>query len=208
MSQEEALIPVGIINKPKQTQIVKKSSDDFICSEVTRVDDIEYNPREVAEKLKTQTPVQYLETRPGPGGQELTYISTEGAIKLANEVFGYNKWCSEVRKVEQVFIENSNGTWTACYSAVMRVTLIDGAYHEDEGTDSKSDRDKGKAIENARKGAISDSLKRALRHFGDMTGNSIYNKKYADKMKGEVKKRKQEELQQEKNKKFNQQVQK
>lgn len=71
----------------------------------------------------------------------------------------------------------------------MRITLRDGTYHEDVGYGS-IDNAKGKAMafEKAKKEGTTDGLKRALRNFGNLLGNCIYDKDYVKqivKMKAE-----------------------
>lgn len=47
---------------------------------------------------------EYLSHRQGGGGNKLTYIEGWRIINLANEVFGFNGWSSEVRKLEVDFV--------------------------------------------------------------------------------------------------------
>ena len=42
-----------------------------------------------------------------------------------------------------------------------------------------NEKDRGKGIENARKEAISDGIKRALRHFGHALGLGVYDKRHS-----------------------------
>jgi DNA repair and recombination protein RAD52 len=65
----------------------------------------------------------------------------------------------------------------------VRVTLRDGTYHEDLGY-GHIDNSKGKAaaFEKAKKEGTTDALKRALRHFGNVLGNCIYDKTYLAKV--------------------------
>ena len=64
-------------------------------------------------------------------------------------------------------------------STFVRVQLKDGTYHEDVGYGvSEGMRSKALSIEKARKEAVTDGLKRALRGFGNLLGNCISNKEY------------------------------
>lgn len=64
-------------------------------------------------------------------------------------------------------------------SSFVRVQLKDGAYHEDVGYGvSEGMRSKALSIEKARKEAVTDGLKRALRAFGNVMGNCISDKQY------------------------------
>ena len=57
--------------------------------------------------------------------------------------------------------------------------LKDGTHHEDVGFGQSAGlRDLGASIEKAKKEAVTDAYKRALRVFGNSLGNSIYDKKH------------------------------
>ncbi len=57
--------------------------------------------------------------------------------------------------------------------------LKDGAFHEDVGYGvSEGMRSKALSIEKARKEAVTDGLKRALKSFGNALGNCINDKEY------------------------------
>lgn len=66
---------------------------------------------------------------------------------------------------------------------VVRVTLKDGTHHEDIGY-GQVDNAKGKAaaFEKAKKEGTTDALKRALRNFGNLLGNCVYDKAYLAKV--------------------------
>lgn len=122
----------------------------------------------------------HLSTRPGPGGRKLTYIESCKAIELANAAFGFNGWsCHIMSSTEELRTQAKDLRWTVGYSSVVRITLKDGASHEDVGF-GQSDRQKCvcTAIEHARKASISDARKRALRLFGEYLGNSCYDQSH------------------------------
>ena len=48
--------------------------------------------------------------------------------------------------------------------------------HEDIGYGTSKDNDQGQAIERAKKAAVTDARKRALRCFGEFLGNSLKHK--------------------------------
>ena len=77
-----------------------------------------------------------------------------------------------------------NGKWQCCYSAVVRVELADGAYHEDVGCGIGDAKQKGAAVEKAKKESVTDATKRALRLFGPALGNSVYDKDHMKSLKG------------------------
>ena len=64
-------------------------------------------------------------------------------------------------------------------SIIVRVTLRDGTYHEDVGYGHiENAKGKAAAFEKAKKEAATDALKRALRTFGNVLGNCLYDKDY------------------------------
>mmetsp|Transcript_8727 Transcript_8727/g.12046 ORF Transcript_8727/g.12046 Transcript_8727/m.12046 type:complete len:267 (-) Transcript_8727:794-1594(-) len=127
-----------------------------------------------------------LSYRAGPGGQKLAYIETWKAIEMANEIFGYNGWSSSVINLSQDYIEEENGKVQCGVSAVVRIQLKDGTYHEDVGYGSaENQKSKAAALEKAKKEAVSDALKRALRLFGNHLGNSVYDKEHLKNVKNE-----------------------
>ena len=86
-------------------------------------------------------------------------------------------------------------------TAIVKVTLRDGVYHEDVGFGMLDNcRQKGMALDKVRvfpmvrrqlvplitsyaiqckKEAVTDALKRTLRNFGNLLGNCLYDKEYA-----------------------------
>jgi DNA recombination protein Rad52 len=139
-------------------------------------------------KLNQRLGPEYISTRQGPGGGKLSYLEGWKAIDLSNEVFGFNGWSSSIVRMDVDFMDESEGhKWSVGVSAVMRITLRDGTYHEDIGYGHcENVKMKHQALEKARKEASTDALKRALRTFGRMLGNCLYDKKFietASKMK-------------------------
>lgn len=66
-------------------------------------------------------------------------------------------------------------------SSIVRVTLRDGTYHEDCGYGNVENmKSKAQAIEKAKKEAVTDANKRALRTFGRLLGNCLYDKKFTE----------------------------
>ncbi len=98
---------------------------------------------------------------------------------MANETFGFNGWGHSVTHQSIDFIDQSNDRFYVGVSAFIRVQLKDGTYHEDVGYGvSEGMRSKALSIEKARKEAVTDGLKRALRSFGNLLGNCISDKDY------------------------------
>lgn len=135
-----------------------KVSLNSICC-VDSAEKIERLSALLAKKLGPE----YLSNRKGPGGSKLHYIEGWRVINLANEVFGFNGWSSEVRNLEVDFVSfahrctglppvaladlgdfmlstfvqldvNEEGRISAHATATIRITLADGAFREDLGT--------------------------------------------------------------------------
>ncbi|KDE08397.1 hypothetical protein MVLG_01433 [Microbotryum lychnidis-dioicae p1A1 Lamole] len=131
---------------------------------------------------------EFISTRAGPGGSKLTYIEGWKLINLANEVFGFNGWYSSVKELTIDYIDFIEKTerYNVSASAIVNVRMPDGAYHEDVGCGSaENQKTKSAALDKAKKEAVTDGLKRALRSFGKLMGNCVYDKHYvfeAEKM--------------------------
>ncbi|EME83757.1 uncharacterized protein MYCFIDRAFT_214493 [Pseudocercospora fijiensis CIRAD86] len=144
----------------------------------------EYTAAEIAtlqSRLQKQLGPEYISTRPGNGGGKVHYLAADKVIGLANDVFGFNGWSSEIRNVTVDFVEEhpQTGRINIGLSAVMRVTLKDGTFHEDIGYGHcENTKGKAAAFEKAKKEAATDSMKRALRSFGNVLGNCLYDKDY------------------------------
>ena len=107
-----------------------------------------------------------------------TYFSPLGhkVVNLANEIFGFNGWSHEVRSCSVDFVDASGGRFYVGVAAIVRVTIRDGSYHEDQGYGvSEGMRSKALSIEKARKEAVTDGLKRALKAFGNALGQAHFS---------------------------------
>lgn len=148
----------------------------------------EYTAQEIATlqaRLEKQLGPEYLSARSGPSGQKVHYIAAEKCIALANEVFGFNGWSSAVREMQVDFVDEHPQTLKISLglSVIVRVTLRDGTFHEDVGYGHiENCAGKAKAFEKAKKEGTTDALKRALRNFGNVLGNCIYDKDYVKKV--------------------------
>lgn len=176
MSEEE--VSKEIILKEKE--VSKELS--LISNQVSLLNQVSLSNQElIEEKLKKEIPKEFLKVRKGPANVDLLYISRRNAINLANEVFGFDGWKSDIKEFikegEEIL---SNQQWKISYTATVRITLRDGSYREDIGGGSMQDRDKLQANLNAKKKASSDALKRALSQFGDYLGGSLYEKEYTN----------------------------
>jgi DNA repair and recombination protein RAD52 len=139
----------------------------------------------LASRLEKQLGPEYISTRPGAGGGKVHYLAAEKVINLANEVFGFNGWSSSIQNVQIDFVDENttNGKITLGLSTIVRVTLRDGTYHEDIGYGHiENCKGKAAAFEKAKKEAATDAMKRALRNFGNVLGNCLYDKDYLGKV--------------------------
>ncbi|KAI5118012.1 hypothetical protein M0805_003449 [Coniferiporia weirii] len=137
-------------------------------------------------KLDKKLGPEYISQRPGPGGgPKLTYAEGWKIINLANEVFGFNGWSSSVVNLNTDFIDYNEETrrFTVGVSAVIRVTLRDGVFHEDVGYGMlENSKSKGAALDKCKKEAVTDGVKRSLRNFGNLLGNCLYDKQYTQEV--------------------------
>ncbi|RDL37833.1 Uncharacterized protein BP5553_05266 [Venustampulla echinocandica] len=136
-------------------------------------------------RLEKQLGPEYISSRSGPSGQKVHYLAAEKCIQLANEVFGFNGWSSQIMDVQVDFVDEHPQTLKISLglSVIVRVTLRDGTFHEDIGYGHMENcKGKAAAFEKAKKEGTTDALKRALRNFGNVLGNCIYDKEYLSKV--------------------------
>lgn len=144
----------------------------------------EYTAEQIAtlqSRLQKQLGPEYISSREGPSGKKVHYLAAEKCISLANEVFGFNGWSSSIRDIQVDFVDENatSGKISLGLSVIVRVTLKDGTYHEDIGYGHiENCKGKAAAFEKAKKEGTTDALKRALRNFGNVLGNCIYDKEY------------------------------
>ncbi|KAK9389551.1 hypothetical protein V1515DRAFT_593679 [Lipomyces mesembrius] len=131
-------------------------------------------------KLDRQLGPEYISSRPSPGGGTAHYLEGWKAINLANEVFGFNGWSSEIKSIHEDYVEvKDNGKIDVGISVVVRVTLKDGTFHEDIGFGHvENARSKYMALSKCKKEATTDATKRALRCFGNSVGNCLHDNTY------------------------------
>lgn len=120
---------------------------------------------------------EYISYRQGFNGMKLAYIEGWVAFSIANKIFGYDGWSSEVKSVTVDFCDDIPNKFSVGISVLVRVTLSDGIYKEDIGFgSSENQKSKVNAWEKAKKEAVTDAIKRALRQFGNALGNCCYDK--------------------------------
>ncbi|XP_070610961.1 DNA repair protein RAD52 homolog [Erythrolamprus reginae] len=133
----------------------------------------------VQAALRQRLGPEYISSRQAGGGQKVCYIEGHRVISLANEMFGYNGWAHSVTQQNVDFVDLNNGKFYVGVCAFVKIQLKDGAYHEDVGYGvSEGLKSKALSLEKARKEAVTDGLKRAMRCFGNALGNCILDKDY------------------------------
>ncbi|XP_063785310.1 DNA repair protein RAD52 homolog isoform X2 [Pseudophryne corroboree] len=133
----------------------------------------------VQNALRQKLGPEYISSRQAGGGQKVCYIEGHRVISLANEMFGYNGWSHSITQQNVDFVDLSNGKFYVGVCAFVKVQLKDGSYHEDVGYGvSEGLKSKALSLEKARKEAVTDGLKRALKCFGNALGNCIMDKDY------------------------------
>ena len=130
----------------------------------------------IAEALSENMSSHDIATRKGKGGVDVQYVSGQVVIDRANDIFGFDGWSSSIRNIYQDQLELVQGKWTCLITCVMRIRLANGAWREDAGTGT-AERQPSKvtAVDMAKKSAVTDALKRAMRQFGSGLGNSTRN---------------------------------
>ena len=108
---------------------------------------------------------------------KLSYMGGDVITKTLNEAFGYDGWSLEVRDKTQLDpMKDDKGRYIVAFTATVRITHTrTGAFREDCGAGDAIDKSLASASGNALKGAITDAMKRAARHFGEKLGNSLYH---------------------------------
>ncbi|XP_070559410.1 DNA repair protein RAD52 homolog isoform X2 [Ptychodera flava] len=129
--------------------------------------------------LRQRLGPEFISQRVGPGGQKLAYIEGWRIVQLANETFGFNGWSHSITHQNIDFVDQIGPKYYVGVSAIVRVQLKDGMHHEDIGYGvSEGLKSKALSIEKARKEAVTDGLKRALKSFGHGLGNCLGDKNY------------------------------
>ncbi|XP_074644438.1 uncharacterized protein LOC141901228 [Tubulanus polymorphus] len=133
----------------------------------------------VQAALRQKLGPEFISQRSGAGGQKLAYVEGWRLINLANETFGFNGWSHSVTSQTVDFVDHHDGKYYVGVSAFVKVQLKDGIYHEDVGYGvSEGMRSKALSLEKARKEAVTDGMKRALKSFGNALGNCLGDKNY------------------------------
>lgn len=137
-----------------------------------------FDENRVSKVLNEKVPAQFCTRRPGPSNTSLTYLEGNVVINFANAIFGPFGWSTSISN-KTVDVKVNKDKAYAIASAIVRVTLANGAYHEDLGVGTSTQSNAQAARENAEKACVTDGIKRALRQFGNLLGNSLYDSAYA-----------------------------
>jgi len=136
--------------------------------------------RAIAE-LKKPLDETLVSERTNDGGDLVRYLEGHTVIEQANSIFGFDAWGAEV--VGEVafkalrFDSGPDGTQAVgMYAATVRVRVVGCPPHSDVGCAFVADRSPD-AYATAYKAAVTDALKRSLRHFGSRFGNDLYQRR-------------------------------
>lgn len=167
---------------PLETSPREQMRCEFVLSSADKsiLHDASGQPITVDRLLSTKPLRSDLHTRKGPGGRNLVYYNGETVSRLLNEVFGYDGWNMAVLKTEKICCAEKDGKFSVGFMAHVRITHRNsGTFKEDMGSGDAVDRSLPTAVQNAVKGAITDAMKRAARHFGEKLGNSLYSEGFS-----------------------------
>jgi DNA repair and recombination protein RAD52 len=139
-------------------------------------------PRRVLALLEQPLDPFLVSERETSDGRLVRYIEGWAAIGQANGVFGFDGWGAEVigevayRPVGLTDPDSGEALAVGMYTGAVRVSVRGCPPKADVGCAFASD-DTPEAHEAAYKGAVTDAMKRALRHFGDQFGNGLYDRR-------------------------------
>jgi DNA repair and recombination protein RAD52 len=141
-----------------------------------------FTPEQITE-LRKPLDDKTVKHRQGGGGSDLKYLAGYQVIDTANRIFGEGNWGYDLLGVElNNVLSNSGEIIGGYYSARVKVTVKNCVPVTDEGVCAIQDGRNSRAIidghDMARKGAITDAMKRAFRCFGNQFGNPLYDKDY------------------------------
>lgn len=129
---------------------------------------------DLAEQLSKSLGPEYVSFKSG-----FAYIEGHKVIALANQLFGFDGWSTELRNVSIDYVDIKDHKFNIGVKCIIRVTLKSGTFREDLGYGSCINMPhRSQAYDKAHKEAVTDALKRTLRQFGEAMGNCLYNKRY------------------------------
>jgi DNA recombination protein Rad52 len=135
-----------------------------------------------AELVKPLDP-KWVVKPSGQFGPKGDYLEGWLVINELNRVFGFDGWSYTIALHQDVLCEGKDGKgqpqWQAAYTCICTLTVGE-ATRQDVGFGSGFAKGVGDAIEGATKEAVTDSLKRAARTFGNIFGLALYDKSRAN----------------------------
>lgn len=142
--------------------------------------------QEQLEMLGQLLDVNIIKHRPGGRGM-LKYIKGDTAIDTANRIFGFGKWGYQVVSRGHEVIEDEKKGRIEFYTADIELSVMGAAFpFPGDGVGIVTAPYTVEMHEKARKESTTDALKRALRHYGDQFGLSLYDEDdYVDAGNGE-----------------------
>jgi len=140
----------------------------------------------VLSRLRQPLASELVSERAADDGTRLRYLEGWRAIAQANAIFGHDRWGAEL--VGEVAYRAlpapgraRGSTPGGLYTATVRITVDGGLAHSDVGAaDVSEPTPEAHAV--AYKAAVTDALKRALRHFGDQFGNALWAEAERDEL--------------------------
>lgn len=134
--------------------------------------------KEIEAKLQAKLEPSVIRQRE-ESGFKLDYLEGWYVIDKLNEIFGFGNWNYEIKELVEVSKNiNQKNNIEIGYRARVRLEVLGRVvvYREDVGFGNGIARQEYKAHENAGKEAVTDALKRACRTFGNVFGNTLYDK--------------------------------
>jgi DNA recombination protein Rad52 len=146
------------------------------------------------DKLKENLSTDNVKTRDGTGNTKLSYLASHHVIDMANEIFGFGMWGTEIQMLQQIDKtkydkkaykqgDPDKPMISISYLCQLKLTVRGAGgenHYEDTGFGNGVAGDTpygiGSCIELASKEAVTDALKRCMRYHGNQFGNSLYNK--------------------------------
>lgn len=120
--------------------------------------------------------VSQVKERPGGNGRKLKYIKGDTAIDTANRIFGFGKWGYRIVSKGHQVIEDDKKGRIEFYTAEVELSVAGAMFpFPGDGIGIVTAPFTVEMHEKAYKEASTDALKRALRHYGDQFGLSLYD---------------------------------
>jgi DNA repair and recombination protein RAD52 len=128
-----------------------------------------FTPSQI-DDLKQPLNEKVIKERQGQGGKQFKYITGKTAIDTANRIFGVGKWGYRVLNLAREVASEQT-----FYTADIELYVLGCPFPFPGQGEGVPQRDTADQYAKARKEAVTDALKRALRHFGDQFGLALYD---------------------------------